>query len=58
MSYNNFYINYGLKFFINDFEDQILVKDKIITEIYEMAKANELTIPYPIQELHLKHNYE
>ncbi len=56
LSYENFYINYGLKFFMKDYEDQILLKDKIMTEIYDVAKENNLTIPYPIQELHIKNN--
>lgn len=48
ISYDDFYITYGLKFFIKDFEDQILLKDRLMTQILDVAAANQLTIPYPI----------
>jgi len=54
ISYDDFYINYGLKFFINDYADQILMKDEIMTKIYGVTKDKGLTIPFPIQEIHLK----
>jgi len=52
-AYNDFYINYGLKFYINDFADQVLLKDQIMTRIYDVTKEKGLTIPFPIQEIHL-----
>ena len=48
ISYDDFYITYGLKFFIKDFEDQIMLKDRLMTQILDAATANQLTIPYPI----------
>ena len=48
ISYDDFYITYGLKFFIKDFEDQILLKDRLMTQILDAAATNQLTIPYPI----------
>ncbi len=56
IAYDDFYINYGLKFFINDYADQILLKDEIMTKIYDVTKDSGLTIPFPIQEIHLKNN--
>jgi len=52
-AYNDFYINYGLKFYINDYADQVLLKDQIMTRIYDVTKEKGLTIPFPIQEIHL-----
>ena len=56
LAYNDFYINYGLRFFISDYQDQLKIKDSVMTAIYQVAKENNLTIPYPIQELYLKNN--
>jgi small-conductance mechanosensitive channel len=54
MGYKDFYINYGLKFFINDYADQILLKDEMMTKIYAVTKDKGLTIPFPIREVHMK----
>jgi len=54
ISYDDFYINYGLKFYINDFADQILLKDEIMTKVFEITKDKGFTIPFPIQNVHLK----
>ncbi|MEP0263033.1 mechanosensitive ion channel family protein [Dokdonia sp.] len=54
ISYKDFYINYGLKFYIKDYADQILLKDQIMTRIYAITKKRGLTIPYPIQDVHIK----
>lgn len=54
ISYNDFYINYGLRFFIKDYKHQILIKDEIMTKIYSMTKENNFTIPFPIQNVYLK----
>ncbi len=51
ISYDDFYITYGLKFFIKDFEDQILLKDRLMTQIFDAAEDNQLTIPFPIREI-------
>lgn len=54
LSYEDFYINYGLKFYIKDYADQILLKDQIMTSIYEVTQKKGLTIPYPIQDIHIQ----
>jgi len=51
MSYDDFYITYGLKFYIKDFEDQTLLKDRLMTQIYEAAEQHKLNIPFPITEV-------
>lgn len=54
MSYNDFYINYGLKFFIKDFQDLLIIRDRLMTEIYSASKKNKLTIPFPIRDVRIK----
>jgi len=56
MFYDDFYITYGLKFYIKDFEDQILLKDKIMTELFKAAELNQLNIPFPITEVKVLKN--
>ena len=56
ISYDDFYITYGLKFYIKDFEDQILLKDRIMTKLFDVAKDEELTIPYPVAEIRILEN--
>jgi len=51
ISYDDFYITYGLKFYIKDFEDQIMLKDRIMTKIFEIAEKRQLNIPFPITEV-------
>jgi len=47
LSYDDFYINYGLKFYIKDFQDLLIIRDRLMTEFYSAAKTNGLTIPLP-----------
>ncbi len=51
ISYEDFYIKYGLKFYIKDFEDLLLLKDRLMTQMYIDAKENGLTIPFPIRDI-------
>jgi len=53
ISYDDFYITYGLKFYIKDFEDQILLKDKIMTQLFKVSGERNLTIPFPVTEVKL-----
>ncbi len=52
-SYDDFSITYGLKFYISDYQDVVVVKDRLMTAIYDMAQQHEFTIPFPIREVHL-----
>ncbi len=54
LSYDDFAITYGLKLYVKDFQDIILLNDEIMTDIYLAAAANNLTMPYPRQELDIK----
>lgn len=54
ISYDDFSINYGLKFFIDDFASRFLLKDAIMTKIFDVTKDKGFTIPFPIQDIHLK----
>ena len=56
MSYDDFYITYGLKFYIKDFEDHVLIKDRIMTELFKVAENNGLNIPYPLTEVKIMGN--
>jgi len=47
LSYDDFYIKYGLKFYIKDFQDLLVLRDRLMTEFYSAAKTNGLTIPLP-----------
>ena len=51
LSYDDFAISYGLKVFVKDFEDIILLNDEIMSSLYLSAAENELTMPFPTQEL-------
>lgn len=51
ISYDDFSITYGLKFYIKDFEDQILLKDRLMTQIFREAAKNKIRIPFPIREV-------
>ncbi len=51
LSYDDFYIKYGLKFYIKDFQDLLILRDRLMTEFYSAAKVNGLTIPLPIREV-------
>ena len=47
LSYDDFYIKYGLKFYIQDFQDLLIIRDRLMTEFYNAAKVNGITIPLP-----------
>ena len=52
-SYGDFSIDYTLKFYIRDYQDVVVVKDRLMTAVYDMAKRHEFTIPFPIRQVHL-----
>ena len=56
MSYGDFSINYGVKFYIKDFEDQLLIIDAFLTNVYKESALNNLTMPYPRQDLSILPN--
>ena len=46
--YEEYYIRYGLRFWINDFADVIEVTDLVYTRLWYIFKREGITIPYPI----------
>lgn len=54
LSYDDFAITYGLKIFLKDYEDVIVLNDEIMSEIYDAAEQNGLTIPFPTQDIKVK----
>lgn len=46
ISYDDFFITYGLKFYIEDFEDQL----------FKEAELHQLNIPFPITEVKILKN--
>lgn len=53
ISYDDFYITYSLKFYIKDFEDEIVLKDRLMCQIFDMAAGKGFTIPFPIRDVRL-----
>jgi len=53
LSMDDFVINYGLKFFVDDFEEILIINDQIISSVYKAAKKEGLSIPFPRQEIEI-----
>ena len=54
LSYDDFYITYGLKFYIRDFEDEIVLKDRLMSLFFGMAADKQFTIPFPIRDVRMQ----
>lgn len=54
ISYDDFYITYSLKFYIKDFEDEIVLKDRLMCQIFDMAAGKGFTIPFPIRDVRVQ----
>ena len=54
LSYDDFYITYGVKFYIRDFEDEIVLKDLLMSQLFDMAADKQFTIPFPIRDVRLQ----
>jgi len=52
-SYDDSSISYKLKFYIRDYQDVVVVKDRLMTAIYDMSDRLDFTIPFPIREVHI-----
>jgi len=53
MSMDDFAITYGLKFYIEDFEDIIMINDQLISSVYAAAEKEGLSIPFPRHEIEM-----
>ena len=47
LSYEDFYIKYGLKFYISDYSDILIIRDQLMTLIHSEALSSGLSIPFP-----------
>ena len=56
LAYDDFAIQYALKFYIKDYRDEIFVKDLLMTKFHSMAQDKGFTIPFPTQQLHIETN--
>ena len=54
LSYDDFYITYGLKFYIRDFADEIALKDRVMSLLFDMAADKQFTIPFPIRDVRMQ----
>jgi small-conductance mechanosensitive channel len=51
--YNDFSIEYQIRFFITDFEHAFQIEDKVKTGIWYLFKRNNIEIPFPIRNIYL-----
>jgi small-conductance mechanosensitive channel len=51
LSYDDFAINYEVKFFIENYGDLEEIRDRFMTRVWYAAQRNSLTIPFPTRTL-------
>ena len=54
MAYGDSSIEYDLRFFINNFSDQMEIKDEVMTRIWYAFRENGIEIPFPIRTVYFK----
>ncbi len=52
--YNDFSIDYSIKFYINDFEQQEEISSQIMTRIWYSFKRHGISIPFPIRDVNMR----
>lgn len=57
LSYDDYCITYGVRYYINDYKDNSLIENEILSAIYYKAKAANIVIPYPRYDLNVINNY-
>ncbi|MBX7144908.1 MAG: mechanosensitive ion channel [Oligoflexia bacterium] len=50
--YRDFYINYQVKIFLDDFASLPDIEEDFMTRVWYAARRNKLTIPYPIRSIY------
>jgi small-conductance mechanosensitive channel len=55
LSYDDFAINYEVKFFIQDYANFEEIRDTFVTRVWYAAQRNDLMIPFPIRTLYHYH---
>ncbi len=56
LEYKDFYIEYGIKFYMKDYYDSFYLRTDVLSAIYYAAKKNSLTIPLPIRDIRVTSN--
>ena len=57
-SFNDFSIEYDIKFWINNYSKKDIINDKIIRKIWYAFKRNNIEIPFPIRNIYIKKDIE
>ena len=52
ISYDDFAINYEVKFFIEDYDQLEEIRDRFVTRVWYAAQRNNLMIPFPIRTVY------
>lgn len=52
--YNDFSIDYKIKFYINDFERMEEISSQIMERIWYHFKRNDISIPFPIRDVNMR----
>jgi small-conductance mechanosensitive channel len=55
LSYDDFAVNYEVKFFIQDYGEVEEIRDRFMTRVWYAAQRNNLSIPFPIRTLYHFH---
>jgi len=53
LNYEDSSIKYGMKFYFKDFKNRLLIMDTLLTNIYFATEKNNLSMPYPRQDLYI-----
>ncbi len=56
VKYNDFSIDYELRFWIADYEILPAVQDEVMTRIWYQFRRDEIQIPYPIRDINITHH--
>jgi small-conductance mechanosensitive channel/CRP-like cAMP-binding protein len=54
MKYNNFSIDYRLRFFLDEYERAPVITSKLMERIWYNFNRNNIEIPFPIQDVYIK----
>lgn len=54
LKYNDFSVDYDLKYWIADYAEHQPVRDRIMTHVWYAFRFHGVTIPFPIRTVHLK----
>ncbi len=56
VAYQDYSVDYELRFFLYDYAQNPIVKDEVLTRIWYAFKYNKIEMPFPIRTLHIKEN--